>query len=114
MTTLYQTRILDYCQRNGIIVPDNFCTATSPERFVIVDESVSPPALMPQSTPLEKELLDLANEARNAGRKIRLLDFKRCCELTIGSDGKFRRFRSIDAFSSEEQKQQDTLNQSDA
>ena len=114
MTTLYEARVLDYCQRNGIVVPENFCSAMSPERFVIVDDTLSPPTLMLRSTVLEKELLDWAKEARDAGRRIRLLDFKRCCELTIASDGTFKRFRNFDAFGDEERRQQDTLNQSDA
>jgi len=114
MTTLYQARIFDYCQRNGIAIPDKFESAKSPERFVIVDESASPPSLLPQSAAIEKDLLALTNEAREAGRRVRLLDFKRCCELTIASDGKFKRFRDIEAFSNDELKHQATFNQSDA
>ncbi len=114
MTTLYQSRVLDYCQRNGIVVPDNFCSPTSPERFVIVDETSSPPILMTQSTELEKELLSWANEIRQSGRNIRLLDFKRCCELAMVSDGKLKRFRNIDVFDNKEHKHQDKLNHSDA
>jgi hypothetical protein len=114
MTTLYQARIIDYCQRHGIVVPEGFITPKSPERFVIVDESSSPPSLMFQTTEHEKELLGWATEIRNTGRAIRLLDFKRCCELAISGSGTFKRFRNIDAYSNEERKQQDKLNQSDA
>jgi len=114
MTTLYQSRIFDYCQRNGIALPDKFDSPKSPERFVLIDESTSPPSLLPQTAAIEKDLMVLAKAARDDGRTIRLLDFKRCCELTIASDGKFKRFRDIDAFSNEELKQQNTLNQSDA
>jgi len=114
MTTLYQARIFDYCQRNGITVPERFDSPKSPERFVLIDESTVPPSLLPQTAAIEKDLMTLAKEARNAGRNIRLLDFKRCCELTIAGDGKFKRFRDIEAFSNQELKQQNTLNQSDA
>jgi len=114
MTTLYQARIVDYCQRHGIVVPETFDSPKSPERFVIVDESSSPPSLMTRSTEQEKELLAWATELRQSGHNIRLLDFKRCCELAIGSDGTFKRFRNIDAFSNQEHKQQHALNQSDA
>ena len=114
MTTQYQARIFDYCQRNGITVPDQLDSPKFPERFVLIDESCSPPCLLPQSAAIEKDLLVLATAARDSGRTVRLLDFKRCCELTIAGDGKFKRFRDIDAFSNAELKQQNTLNQSDA
>jgi len=80
----------------------------------MVDESGSPPKLMTQSTELEKDLLTWANELRQSGRTVRLLDFKRCCELAIAGDGKLKRFRNIDAYSNEERRQQDKLHQSDA
>jgi len=80
----------------------------------MIDESISPPSLMPQTAAIEKELMLLAKQARDSGRTVRLLDFKRCCELTIASDGSFKRFREIDAYSNDELKQRDTLNQSDA
>lgn len=110
MTTLYQARIFDYCQRNGIAVP----SFDSPKRFVMIDESATPPTLLPQSTEQEKELMAWASEIRNSGRTIRVLDFKRCCELAVTGDGKFKRFRNIDAYGNEEHKQQDKFNQSDA
>ena len=113
MTTLYQARIVDYCQRNGIVVPA-FDSPRSPERFVIVDESSSPPKLMTQSTEHEQELLTWANELRQGGRSIRLLDFKRCCELAIAGDGKLKRFRNIDAFDNEDHRHRENINQSDA
>ncbi len=114
MTTLYQARIFDYCQRNGIALPDKFDTPKSPERFVLIDESTSPPSLLPQTAAIEKDLMQLAKQARDSGRTVRLLDFKRCCELAIAGDGTFKRFRDIDAYSNDELKQRDTLNQSDA
>lgn len=114
MATIYQARIRDYCQRNGIAMPERFDSPTSPERFVMIDESSTPPALSPRSTAFEKELLAWAVEARTGGRMLRLMDFKRCCELALTSDGKLKRFRNFDAFSNDELKQQETLNQSDA
>lgn len=114
MATIYQARIQDYCQRNGITLPERFDSPAAPERFVMIDESSTPPALSPRSTAFEKELLIWAIEARTAGRMLRLMDFKRCCELSLTSDGKLKRFRNFDAFASEELKQQEKLSQSDA
>jgi hypothetical protein len=114
MATIYQARIHDYCQRNGIALPAHFDSPTSPERFVMIDETATPPAVSPRSTAFEKELLIWALEARAGGQMLRLMDFKRCCELALTSDGKLKRFRNFDAFTSEESKRHDDLSQSDA
>jgi hypothetical protein len=105
----YRERILEYCQRHGISVPRNFDAPRSSEKFVVVDESTSPPVLLPKSTYLKKEVIAVLTDPANAGRKLRALDFKHCRELHYGSDGKLIPGREIDCLCAEERRKRQWL-----
>jgi hypothetical protein len=101
----YRERILAFCQRNGIVVPPNFDAPRSSAKFVFVDLEVSPPTLLPRSTHREAEVFAILSHPDNAGRKLRILDFKRCCELDNSVPGKLVRGSAIDCLSVEENRQ---------
>ena len=112
--TPYRERITAFCQANGIEIPRNFDAPQSSERFVIVDQSCTPPRLMSRSTFFEKTLLSWVEEARRLGKEIRILDIKRQCELQYGEDGKLRRGAAIDALSDRERAERTWLKATDA
>ena len=100
--TPYRNRIIEYCASHGIAVPKNFDASKSAEKYVLVDLSSDPPTLGARSTCFEKTLMGWASSATSQGRRVRLLDFKRQCELLIGDGGKLTRGGSIDALSAAE------------
>lgn len=104
MATLYRTRIVEYCQRNGIAVPWNFDAPKSSDKFVLVDFSASPPQLHPRSTFLKKELIDWGLNYIAQGKAIRFYDFKRQCELLLNDHRQLVRGETIFALSAEERR----------
>jgi hypothetical protein len=105
MATPYRSRIVEYCQRNGIVVPSNFDAPKSSDRLVLVDFSASPPQLHPRSTYLKKELIKWGLERIAQGKTIRFYDFKRQCELLLNDHRQLVRGETISALSAEERRQ---------
>ena len=92
----YRQRIVEYCERNGVVVPSNFDAPKSSDKFVIVDVTDNPPTLVPRSTFLSGQVIGYVTDSKNRGRQFRILDFKRCCELTLSESGKLLRGPSFD------------------
>ncbi len=105
MATPYRTRIVEYCQRNGIAVPQNFDAPKSSDKLALVDFSISPPQLHPRSTFLKKELIEWGLELIAEGKTIRFYDFKRQCELLLNDHRQLVRGETISALSAEELRQ---------
>ena len=99
----YRERIVEYCDRAGIIVPKEFDAPKSSDKFVVVDETENPATLHKYSTCIKKELVAFLTDSANADRRLRVLDFKHCCELVFDDGtGKFTKGESIDCLSQEE------------
>ena len=87
----YKKRITEYCERNGIIIPNNFDTPKSTDKLVLVNITSTPYVLVPRSTYLPSEIIHYLTDPRNAGLQFRILDFKRCCELNYNGSTKLLR-----------------------
>jgi len=101
----YRERIVEFCDRAGIVVPKAFDAPKSSDKYVVIDETVHPATLHKYSTCMKKELLAYLTAPANAGRRLKVLDFKRCCELVFDGTGKFTKGQSIDCLSREERRQ---------
>jgi hypothetical protein len=95
LNTPYRARIVAYCAREGIVVPRSFDIAKSTDRLVVIDVTDDPPTLVKRSTYLIKDVQRLLDAPENAGRRFRVLDFKRGCELKRSADGAFVRDASF-------------------
>jgi hypothetical protein len=104
--TPYRERIQDYCARNQIDLPPTFDRPKSSERFVVIDETARP-AIACNSTYRVKDVIEFLLLPVNASRKLRVLDFKRCCEVHYNGVGKLVRGSAFDGLSAEEKRQEE-------
>jgi hypothetical protein len=80
---------------NGIVVPKNFDTPKSSDKYALVDITSQPPTLVSRTTYLESDVRDFLSRPENRERKFRLLDFKRGLELSCSIEGKFEKIGSF-------------------
>ena len=78
----YRERILAYCAKHGISVPPGFHVRNA-EKFAIFDITSEPNALVSVTTYLPSDVISFITDKRNEGRRFRILDFKRGCELLV-------------------------------
>jgi hypothetical protein len=92
----YRARILAYCAKHGVVVPSDFDAPRSSAKFALIDTTNEPHVLFNRSTYLPSELANYIATLEGQGRLLKVLDFKRCCELVRQGADKLVRGESFD------------------
>jgi hypothetical protein len=109
----YRERILDYCNREGIVVPKGFDAPKSSERYAAIEITQHSPMLYKYTTYSKKAVVVFLTAPENSGRNFKVLDFKSCCEI-IFDGSQLKKGASFDCFCQEELRQIALLQEWDA